>query len=102
MHCRALVLVVGVAVACGGQATRVGDGGGAGGGGSSAGAAGVACGDATCAAAEVCLYPAYGCLGDPVPDGGVCPARTTRSDAGESCVAEPPAPSCVLLTEGQG
>ena len=62
-----------------------------------------ACGDATCGPSQICLYPAYGCIGFGLPDSGICPDGTEYSDAsGGVCVQSPPPPSCVSPAPGTG
>ena len=56
----------------------------------------LACGDAICGPAQICLYPAYGCIGLVVPDSGICPEGTGFSSTnGRICIqTTPPSPSC--------
>jgi hypothetical protein len=61
-----------------------------------------ACGDAMCDPSQICLYPAYGCIGMAPSEAGTCPAGTAYSDASSACVAQRPSPSCVSLASGQG
>jgi hypothetical protein len=59
-----------------------------------------ACGDALCSPSQICLTPAYGCLAETRPDGGVCPGGTEYSDASGDCLQIPPPPSCVSPAAG--
>ena len=61
-----------------------------------------ACGDATCGPSQICLYPAYGCLGFPLPDSGICPDGWVSAPSGDMCVQSPPTPSCVSPAPGEG
>jgi hypothetical protein len=59
------------------------------------------CGDAFCSPSEICLTPAYGCLGL-LPDAGVCPDGWAYWDASGVCLPPPPPPSCVSPAPGMG
>jgi len=51
----------------------------------------LACGDAICGPAQICLYPAYGCIGLVVPDSGICPEGTGFSSTnGRICIQTTP------------
>jgi hypothetical protein len=95
------VAVVAMAVAsCGGQSSTpspIGDAD-AGDGQSEAGT--FACGDANCGPSQICVTPAYGCLAETRPDGGVCPGGTEYSDASGDCLQIPRPPSCVSPAPG--
>ena len=55
-------------------------------------AATFACGDASCASWQICLYPAYGCIALAMPDSGVCPDGM-ESVGSDGCLPPPPPPS---------
>jgi hypothetical protein len=62
---------------------------------------GFPCGDALCEPPEICLYPAYGCVGVPRNDAGNCPSGTEPvGDASNICLPPAPSPSCVSPTPG--
>jgi hypothetical protein len=58
------------------------------------------CGEALCDPSQICLYPAYGCVGLLRNDAGECPSGTEGSDASNVCLPPPPPPSCVSPTPG--
>jgi hypothetical protein len=66
----------------------------------------VPCGNTTCAASEICLYPPCGCIvsTDPKTDSGACPDGDTFSDALGTCFVPPqcPPPSCLSPAPGTG
>jgi len=61
-----------------------------------------ACGDATCGPSQICLYPAYGCIGMAPPDSGICPDGWGSAPGGDGCVQSPTVPSCVSPAPGEG
>lgn len=65
-----------------------------------------ACGDAMCAASQICLYPPCGCVVamEPTTDAGACPDGSVYYDAAGFCFVPPdcPAPSCVSPAPGEG
>jgi hypothetical protein len=67
---------------------------------------GIPCGNVTCAASEICLYPPCGCIQftDPKTDAGDCPDGEAYSDALGACFAPPHCqpPSCVSPAPGTG
>jgi hypothetical protein len=66
----------------------------------------IPCGNTTCAASEICLYPPCGCIAftDPQTDAGDCPDGETYSDALGACYVPPRCqpPSCVSPAPGTG
>ena len=61
-----------------------------------------ACGDATCGPSQICLTPAYGCLGFALPDSGICPDGWVFDPTFSGCLESPPTPSCVSPAPGTG
>jgi len=57
-----------------------------------------ACGEAICNPSQICLYPAYGCVGLRQNDAGACPSGTQPVNGSDLCLPPPPAPSCVSPT----
>jgi hypothetical protein len=57
---------------------------------------GLPCGDASCDASQICLYPPFGCVALAPSEAGVCPDGTSYIDASRGlCLPPPPSPSCV-------
>jgi hypothetical protein len=94
--------VIALAVACGGRSAsstdRAPDDADAADAESEAGT--LACGDAICSPAQICLYPAYGCFQLAPIDAGVCPGGTQYSDASGGCLPPVPTPWCVSPSPG--